>query len=151
MIVHAIHQKAKETKKQMAELSIDPDYLRRLIVKVRSFMGKEETDLPDDGSNPIDDEVPLGALQDEEDDLSREEVVEEIQGLTPRQQAELVALMWLGRGDGEPEEWNELLARAIERREVPTENYLLDHPLLAENWLDGMERLGLGGLVADAD
>lgn len=151
MIVHAIHQKAKETKKQMAELSIDPDYLRRLIVKVRSFMGKEETDIPDDGSNPIDDEVPLGALQDEEDDLSREEVVEEIQGLTPRQQAELVALMWLGRGDGEPEEWNELLARAIERREVPTENYLLDHPLLAENWLDGMERLGLGGLVADAD
>lgn len=151
MIVHAIHQKAKETTKQMAELSIDPDYLRRLIVKVRSFMGKEETDLPDDGSNPIDDEVPLGALQDEEDDLSREEVVEEIQGLTPRQQAELVALMWLGRGDGEPEEWNELLARAIERREVPTENYLLDHPLLAENWLDGMERLGLGGLVADAD
>lgn len=151
MIVHAIHQKANETKKQMAELSIDPDYLRRLIVKVRSFMGKEETDLPDDGSNPIDDEVPLGALQDEEDDLSREEVVEEIQGLTPRQQAELVALMWLGRGDGEPEEWNELLARAIERREVPTEIYLLDHPLLAENWLDGMERLGLGGLVADAD
>ena len=151
MIVHAIHQKAKETKKQMAELSIDPDYLRRLVVKVRSFMGKEETDLPDDGSNPIDDEVPLGALQDEDDDLSREEVVEEIQGLTPRQRAELVALMWLGRGDGEPEEWNELLARAIERREVPTENYLLDHPLLAENWLDGMERLGLGGLVADAD
>ena len=151
MIVHAIHQKAKETKKQMAELSIDPDYLRRLVVKVRSFMGKEETDLPDDGSNPIDDEVPLGALQDEEDDLSREEVVEEIQGLTPRQRAELVALMWLGRGDGEPEEWNELLARAIERREVPTENYLLDHPLLAEHWLDGMERLGLGGLVADAD
>ena len=151
MIVHAIHQKAKETKKQMAELSIDPDYLRRLIVKVRSFMGKEETDIPDDGSNPIDDEVPLGALQDEDDDLSREEVVEEIQGLSPRQRAELVALMWLGRGDGEPEEWNELLARAIERREVPTENYLLDHPLLAEHWLDGMERLGLGGLVADAD
>ena len=151
MIVHAIHQKAKETKKQMAELSIDPDYLRRLVVKVRSFMGKEETDLPDDGSNPIDDEVPLGALQDEDDDLSREEVVEEIQGLSPRQRAELVALMWLGRGDGEPEEWNELLARAIERREVPTENYLLDHPLLAEHWLDGMERLGLGGLVADAD
>ena len=36
----------------MAELSIDPDYLRRLIVKVRSFMAKEETDIPDEGSNP---------------------------------------------------------------------------------------------------
>ena len=80
----------------MAELSIDPDYLRHLIVKVRSFMAKEDTDLPDDGSNPIDDEMPPGALQEEEGDLSREEVIEEIQGLTPRQRAELVALMWLG-------------------------------------------------------
>lgn len=135
----------------MAELSIDPDYLRRLIVKVRSFMAKEETDIPDNGSNPIDDEIPLGALQDEEGDLSREEVIEEIRGLTPRQRAELVALMWLGRGDAEPEEWGDLVARAFERREVPTENYLLDHPLLAEHWLDGMERLNLGGLVADTD
>jgi Protein of unknown function (DUF3775) len=126
----------------MIELSIDLDYLRRLVVKVRSFMGKEETDIADDGSNPIDDEVPLDALQDEEDDLSREEVVEEIQGLMPRQKAELVALMWLGRGDGEPEEWDE---------EVPTENYLLDHPLLAEHWLDGIERLGLGGLGGGAE
>jgi hypothetical protein len=99
----------------MAELSIDPDYLRHLIVKVRSFMAKEDTDLPNDGSNPIDDDIPLGALQDEEGDLSREEVIEEIQGLTPRQRAELVALMWLGRGDGEPEEWNDLVAHAFER------------------------------------
>jgi len=84
-------------------------------------------------ANPIDDEVPLGALQDEEDDPSREEVVEEIQGLMPRQQAELVTL--IGRGDREPEEWDALVARAVERRAVPTENYLLDPPLLAEHWL----------------
>jgi len=39
--------------------------------------------------------------------------------------------------------------QAVERREVPTEDYLLDHPLVAEHWLDGMERLGLGGLVEE--
>ena len=135
----------------MAELSIDPSYLRHLIVKVRAFMGKEATDTPDDGSNPIDDPLPLPALQEEEDDLSREEVIEEIRGLEPQQQAALVALMWLGREDGEPEEWDDLVKRAIERREVPTESYLLDHPLLAEHWLDGMERLGLGGLVGGGE
>jgi hypothetical protein len=54
--------------------------------------------------------------------------------------------MWLGRGDAEPEEWDDLVARAFERREVPTENYLLDHPQLAEHWL-----ANLGGLVADTD
>ena len=38
---------------------------------------------------------------------------------------------------------------ALERREVPTEDYLLDHPLVAEHWLEGMERLGLGGLTGE--
>jgi len=69
----------------MATLSVDPDYLRRLVVKIRAFMGKEATELPDEGSNPTDDEMPSSALQDEADDLSREEVVEEIRGLEPRQ------------------------------------------------------------------
>ena len=133
----------------MATLSIDPGYLRRLVVKVRSFMGKEATELPDEGSNPTDDEMPSSALQDEGDDLSREEVVEEIRGLEPRQQAELVALMWLGRNEGAPEEFEGLVRLALERREVPTEDYLLDHPLVAEHWLEGMERLGLGGLTGE--
>jgi hypothetical protein len=94
-----------------------------------------------------DDPIPLADLEDEEGDLTRQELLEEIRGLDSRQQAELVALMWLGRGDGEPEEWNELVEQALERREVPTEVYLLDHPLLADHWLEGMERLGLGGLA----
>src|SRR5215210_2508475 len=68
----------------MAELSIDPDYVRRLIVKVRAFMAKEATEIPDDGSNATDDALHP-ALQDEPGDLSREEVVEEIRGLEPRQ------------------------------------------------------------------
>lgn len=133
----------------MATLSIDPDYLRRLVVKVRSFMGKEAPELPDDGSNPTDDELPSSALQDEDDDLSREEVVEEIRGMGRRQQAELVALMWLGRDEGEPEEFAQLVIEALQRREVPTEDYLLDHPHVAEHWLEGMERLGIGGLEGD--
>lgn len=133
----------------MATLSIDPDYLRRLVVKVRSFMGKEAPELPDDGSNPTDDELPSSALQDEDDDLSREEVVEEIRGMGRRQQAELVALMWLGRDEGEPEEFGQLVIEALQRREVPTEDYLLDHPHVAEHWLEGMERLGIGGLEGE--
>jgi hypothetical protein len=133
----------------MTALSIDPGYLRRLIVKVRSFMGKEAQDVADDASNPTDDEMPASALQEEDEDLSREEVVEEIRGLDRREQAELVALMWLGRDEGDPEEFETLVRQALERREVPTEDYLLDHPHVAEHWLEGMERLGLGGLVED--
>jgi hypothetical protein len=119
----------------MAELSIDPDYLRMLIVQVRGLMAKVPPELPDDGSNPTDDRAPPADLQDEEGDLTREEIVEEIRGLEPRQQAELVALMWLGREENEAADWDDLVQQALERREVPTENYLLDHPLLAEHWL----------------
>jgi hypothetical protein len=65
----------------MAELSIDPDYLRMLIVQVRDLMAKVPPELPDDGSNPTDDRAPPADLQDEEGDLTREEIVEEIRGL----------------------------------------------------------------------
>ena len=97
----------------MANLTIDPDYVRMLVVKVRAIMGKEANEIPDVGSNFTDDDAPPSAFQEEADDLSREEVVEEIQGLDPRERAELVALMWLGRGDAGPEEWGELVTQAV--------------------------------------
>ncbi|HSM42082.1 MAG TPA: DUF3775 domain-containing protein [Afifellaceae bacterium] len=125
----------------MASLDIDIDYLHMLILKVRAVMAREALDVPDPGGNPTDDEVPA-TLQMLPDDLSREEVVEEIRGLSETQQAELVALMWLGRDDGEPAEWNDLVTQAAERRETPAEDYLLGHPLLADYWAGGLERLG---------
>ena len=130
----------------MITLNIDPDYLHVLILKVRAIMAREEQDTPDPGGNATDDEVPA-TLQELPDDLSREEVVEEIQGLGPDQQAKLVALMWLGRGDGEPEHWQDLVADAGDRREIPTEDYLLGHPLVADYWADGLERLGYESMV----
>jgi len=133
----------------MAALSLDPDYLRMLVLKVRAFMGKEDTKESEEGSNPTDYAVPFSAFREDSDDLSREELIEEIRGLDARQQVELVALMWLGRDEGAPEEFGDLVQLAANRHEVPTENYLLDHPLVAEYWLDGLERLGLGGLVEE--
>lgn len=129
-------------------LTIDPDYLHMLILKVRAIMAKEETDTPDPGGNATDDEIPA-TIQQLPDDLSREEVVEEIQGLEPDKQAELVALMWLGRGDGDPQDWQALVADAVDRREIPAEDYLLGHPLLADYWADGLERLGYESMIGE--
>ena len=50
----------------MAELSIDPDYLRMLIVQVRGLMAKVPAELPDDASNPTREPKPPADLQDEE-------------------------------------------------------------------------------------
>jgi len=130
----------------MDELTINPAYLRMLVLKVRAFMAKEGLVTPDTGGNPTDDEGPE-ALKDIPDDLSHEEVIEEIDGLNQTQQAELVALMWVGRGNAEPEEWAESLKLAEERREVPTSQYLLDHPLVADYWADALNKLGYGSMV----
>ena len=130
----------------MDELNITPAYLHMLILKARAVMVKEGLVTPDTGGNPTDDEVP-DTLQDEPDDLTREELIEELQGLNADQQAELVALMWLGRGDGEPGEWENLLKLANERQEVSTGAYLLDHPLVADYWAEGLDRLGYGTLL----
>jgi len=124
------------------DLSISTDYLARLIMKTRGVQAKEAVSDSDSGSNPTDDQM-RDVLQDRPDDLSREEVREEIQGLDARQQAELVALMWIGRGDAEPAEWEATVQLAQDVKEQPTPRYLLGHPLVAEFWAEGAERLGI--------
>jgi hypothetical protein len=130
----------------MAELTIAPDYVNMLAVKVRAIMGTEGVVIPDPGSNPTDDSI--AGLQDRPEYLRREEFVAEIVGLNERQEAELVALLWLGREDAEPEEWEQLVTQAMNRREGPTAQYLLGHPLLAEYWLSGLERLGQPPMIS---
>lgn len=123
-------------------LSIEPNYLARLIVKVRGLEAREGVVDPDSGSNATDDGM-RDVLQDDPHDLSRAEVLREIAGLNERQQAELVALLWTGRGDAEPEEWAQTVEEARGRTEVPTPRYLLSDPLLPEYWREGAARLGV--------
>lgn len=133
----------------MAELTIAPDYVNMLAVKIRAIMGTEGVVIPDPGSNPTDDSID--GLQDLPEYQRREEFVAEVAGLNEREEAELVALMWLGREDAEPEEWERLVNQAINRRDGPTAQYLLGHPLLAEYWLNGLERLGQPPLTSGVE
>lgn len=132
------------------ELSIPMDDLMELIVRVRGVQAKEGEVDPDSGSNPSDDNN-IDALQDTPGDGTRAEVFNIIRDYDPAQQAELVALFWIGRGDAEPEEWDATVAMATERRETPSERYLMKQPLVAEFWLEGLERLGIETALGDAD
>ena len=124
----------------MEELSLNAEFLRELILKLRALMAQEEMVSPDSGSNPTDDGT-RGSLQDDPDNLTRAEVVAAIADLEPDQQAELVALMWIGRGDMEPEEWEEAKELAVERHERATADYLLAHPHVADDIEEGVDRL----------
>jgi Protein of unknown function (DUF3775) len=124
----------------MDELNLNPAFLQSLILKTRALMA-QEGNVTDDASNLSDDDASPATLQVSAEDLSREEIAAQIEDLEPDQQAELVALMWIGRGDMEPEEWEDAVALAAERHEGATSEYLLSHPLLAEFWDEGLDRL----------
>ena len=129
-------------------LSIAPDRIAALILRVRALMAREETVVPDPGGNPSDDERP-SVLQECDDDLTRGELLREIDALDVDSQAELVALMWLGRGDAGPQDWESMVEMALERRETATGAYLLGHPLLAEYWASALDDLGYGSVTKD--
>jgi hypothetical protein len=124
----------------MDELDLNPELLQELIFKLRAVMAQEGLVSPDSGSNPTDDETSA-TLQEDAGDLTRVELETRIDDLEPDQQAQLVALMWLGRGDVEPEEFAEALTLAAERHEGATAAYLLAHPHVADYLEEGVDRL----------
>jgi hypothetical protein len=124
----------------MEELNLNPELLRSLLLSLRAVMAQEDLVSPDSGSNPTDDEAPA-TLQDDPENLTRAHVVAAITDLEPDQQAELVALMWIGRGDMDAEEWTEAKELAIERHEGATADYLLSHPHVADYIEEGLDRL----------
>ncbi len=124
----------------MEEFDLSPEFMQELIFKLRAVMAQEAQVSPDSGSNPSDDEVPA-TLQETDDNLSRAELETSIADLEPDQQAQLVALMWIGRGDMEPEEWQDAVALAVERHEGETASYLLSHPHVADYLDEGLDRL----------
>jgi hypothetical protein len=78
---------------------------------------------------------------DEAPDAPALELASWIADLTESEQAELVALYWIGRGDGEAEDFEALVEQARASQSAPTERYLLDAPLLADHLEAGLDAL----------
>ncbi len=110
-----------------------------IITKAREFQVKEQVVIPDTPSGPGDDWA-LQILADHRDDLTVQEVHAAIADLDPDLQAELIALMWLGRGDYAIEEWDSALADAQDQYEEHdnTAHYLLSHPMVADHLEEGL-------------
>jgi hypothetical protein len=93
----------------MPELAISPEKVAFIIEKAREFDVKEAESDPDSGSNPTDDDM-IDVLEDDGNDPVGRELAGFIRALNEDEQTDLVALMWLGRGDGGLEEWDDLRA-----------------------------------------
>jgi hypothetical protein len=93
------------------DLTISDEKLCFIISKAREFDVKDVVTNPDDASNPTDDAM-IGVLEDHKDDPVVQELVAVINSMSADEQVDLVALTWLGRGDGTLEDWSELRAEA---------------------------------------
>ncbi|MEX0346009.1 MAG: DUF3775 domain-containing protein [Rhizobiaceae bacterium] len=131
------------------ELTIDPETVRLFILKARAISAAVNDDY-DDGHEH---EVELteanteghhhdGLAEEEEGNLTEQELRALIGDLNVDEATELVALAWVGRGDFTGREWAEALAEARQNANKSAANYLLGMPMLGD-WLEeGLEAIG---------
>jgi hypothetical protein len=131
----------EEDQDEPIELDIDPDKVCFIIIKAREFDGKVEPVEPDPGSNPADDDE-REVLEDYGDDPTMEELHAVIDALNEDEIIDLVALVWVGRGDFARATWSEARRLAAERHKRRSARYLLGIPLLGDYLEEGLSALG---------
>lgn len=132
----------------MPELAISAEKVAFIIEKAREFDVKDAASDQDSGSNAADDDE-IDVLEDTNSDPVAAELAGFIRAMNEDEQIDLVTLMWIGRGDGGADEWDDLRARAVEARaeyKAPRREavkYLLGEPMLGDFLADGMDELGI--------
>ena len=119
-------------------IELNPENVRFIIQKAHEFQVEEDSE---DVESPVDLE-DLEALEAHEhemdEDVSEDELMAAVDDLEPDQQMALVALMWLGRGDYEVEEWPQALEDARDAWNNRTARYLIGTPQLADYLEEGL-------------
>ncbi len=131
------------------ELTIGPDTVRLFIEKANAISAAVKDDYADGSEHEVeldgdtrDNHHHDGLAEEKADNLMAEELRELINDLNVDEAAELIALMWIGRGDYDASEWSEALAEARQRGNRRTAKYLLGMPMLGD-WLEeGLEAVG---------
>ncbi len=123
------------------DLGISLEAVATVVDLSRAIQGKEESD---PGQVSEDDNSEAALLQEDPDDMSEDALRDFIAELNEDEQASLIALAWIGRGDYGPEEWDEARALATERsdgRDTPA--YLMSMDMLGDLLAEGVAAFGL--------
>jgi hypothetical protein len=119
----------EKIERSLAMLEISPAKVAHIIIKAREYDAKvgawDENRAAGDSE-----EEPQSILEEFGADATRAELAEFIAGLNEDEQANLVALTWVGRGTYSAEEFDEAVEMAKAERINATEDYLLGTPLL---------------------
>ena len=130
----------------MPELRISVEKVCALIEAARELAGKVPSTAGDrtttgDDSKLVTIEGPEGIGEDQ--DARRRETIEFIAGLNVDEQTDLLALIWLGRGDYGIEEWDDALTEAEARIAARDPDYMIGDAALPEYLGDALEAFGL--------
>ncbi|WP_166263617.1 DUF3775 domain-containing protein [Marinobacter caseinilyticus] len=123
------------------DLNLNSETVCFLIAKAHEFHAKEGVTIEESPTSPSDDWA-MQVLADHSDDATYQEMAYVINDLDPDQQIELVALMWLGRGDFSLDEWDLALEQAADANTSHTAEYLIATPLVSDYWQEGLELHG---------
>ncbi|HUN49290.1 MAG TPA: DUF3775 domain-containing protein [Stellaceae bacterium] len=123
------------------ELNISAEKVCYIITKAREYDAKVDPVEPDPGSNPTD----TGAreiLSDYADDPTAAELQEAIDDLNDDEVIDLIAMVWVGRGDFGKSEWRSARGLARQRHKRKSASYLMGMPTLGDFLEEGMAQLG---------
>jgi hypothetical protein len=131
------------------ELAVGPDTVRLFILKAKAISAAMNDDYTDGSEHEVELDGDSreshnhdGLAEEEEENLTEEELRELIDDLNIDEASELVALAWIGRGDYDAAEWADAVAEARQRGNKRTSSYLLGMPMLADYLEEGLEAIG---------
>ncbi len=131
---------AADTDDDDIDLGISLEAVAAIVDHARARQGPEETE-PEQASE--DDNSEAALLQENPEDMTEESLRAFIAELNEDEQASLIALAWVGRGDYVAEEWDEARALAAERNDGrDAADYLLAMDNLGDLLAEGVATFG---------
>ena len=127
--------------KEIPDIAISAEKVAAILTIARRFDVKDVVTDPDPGSNASDDAMSA-VLEDHSDDPAMLELIAMIRALNEDEQVDLVALTWLGRGDGDLDDWEDLRAEADRAHNRRTAEYLSGIPLLSDYLEEALAQFG---------
>jgi hypothetical protein len=116
--------------------------LAYIIEKAREFDVQVDEDDPDSGSNPSDDRE-VAILEATPDNPTEDELTAALANLNDDELTELLALLWVGRGDYDRASWRDAVRQAREAKNKRIVRYLVGTPMLGDLIEEGLAELGV--------
>lgn len=123
------------------ELNIGLDKIQDIVLRARAFDNEDFPDEADPGAE-ADATQDREENLDEGDDPTEAELRELIDDLNDDEVVDLIALVWIGRGDFDIGELPEARDLARERHQGSSSRYLMGIPTLAEYLAEGVAAAG---------